>query len=135
MACRNYAFFFILSFQGTFGRYWFQGGILLFSFPIEGKTAVFCVSMYFLFSFCSSYFPTQGYAFALNCSSMGTSQRMMTEKPEKYQHMLQKLVFKAQQVSDSSIFSISQFITIKKNLHLRMYSAWIWKVSLVSNSL
>lgn len=25
-------------------------------------------------------------------------QRMMTEKPEKYQHMLQNLVFKAQQV-------------------------------------
>lgn len=34
-------------------------------------------------------------------------QRMMTEKPEKYQHMLQNLVIKAQQVMLSYLLSIT----------------------------
>lgn len=48
------------------------------------------------------------------CNNFSLLQRMMTEKPEKYQHMLQNLVVKAQQVPLYFIMSLPQVHTINK---------------------
>lgn len=63
------------------------------------------------------------YALPLSHSTVGTLQRMMTEKPEKYQHMLQKLIYKAQQVSDSSMFNMKSLYCNYEAVH---ENSW-WK--------
>ncbi|KAJ0046178.1 hypothetical protein Pint_06251 [Pistacia integerrima] len=44
-------------------------------------------------------------------------QRMMTEKPEKYQHMLQNLVFKAQQSNNEKLLE-NPYLQMRGILHL-----------------
>ncbi|KAK8334167.1 hypothetical protein V6Z12_A10G250700 [Gossypium hirsutum] len=50
-------------------------------------------------------------------SSAFLLKRMMTEKPEKYQHMLQKLIYKAQQVSDPSMFNMKSLYCNYEAVH------------------
>ncbi|MBA0780784.1 hypothetical protein Gotri_004843 [Gossypium trilobum] len=100
------------------------------AFLLKVRKLLSCIFLYlsplplpFYFSFfCSPFISLRspspcGYALPLSHSSMGTLQRMMTEKPEKYQHMLQKLIYKAQQVSDPSMFNMKSLYCNYEAVH------------------